>query len=136
MKVIIDTNVLVSALLGGHARSIIDLWMQDRFQLVVSSAILGEYIEVIARPKFKLPPYVIDDITRYLFRNAILVTPIITLKSGSVDPKDDPFLEAAIAGQVDVIISGDHHLLDIESFDGIPIITVRTFLDNFTGFSY
>lgn len=132
MKVIIDTNVLVSALLGGHARSVIDLWMLDKFQLVISSTILTEYVDVIARPKFKLPPQVIDDITHYLFRNAVLVTPTITLTSGSVDPKDNSFLEAAIAGHVDVIVSGDHHLLDLESFEGIPIITVRTFLAHFS----
>jgi putative PIN family toxin of toxin-antitoxin system len=131
VKVIIDTNVLVSALLGGYARSVIDLWMQDRFQLVISSAILTEYVEVIARPKFKLPSHVIDDITSYLFRNAILVTPTITVKSGSVDPKDNSFLEAAIAGQVDAIVSGDHHLLDLESCEGIPIIPVRAFLAHF-----
>jgi uncharacterized protein len=131
VKVVIDTNVLISAVLGGHAQRILDLLRHERFQLLISSDILTEYLDVLHRPKFKLSPQVVNDIAIYLFRNALMVTPPQILEEGSIDPKDNRFLEAALAGNADMIVSGDHHLLDLSPFQGISVITVRAFLDLF-----
>lgn len=131
MKIVLDTNVLISAFLGGRSQRVLDLWRAGEFVVIVSTEILNEYLAIIRRPKFKLTPAQVDDISRFLSRQAISVTPIHPKVQIAADPKDDRFLDAALAGKVDMIISGDHHLLDLNPFRGIPIITVRDFLARF-----
>ena len=69
-----------------------------------------------------------DEILIGLRRCAVLVTP--TGRSGWVpaDPDDDKFIESALIGRADVIVSGDHHLLDLRAVEGVPILTPRQFL--------
>ena len=69
-----------------------------------------------------------DEILIGLRRCATLVTP--TGRSGWVpaDPDDDKFIESALIGHADVIVSGDHHLLDLSAVEGVPILTPRLFL--------
>jgi putative PIN family toxin of toxin-antitoxin system len=131
MKVVLDTNVLISALLGGRSQRVLDLWRAAAFEVIVSTEILSEYLAVIRRPKFKLPPSSIDDISRFLLRYSTSVTPTEPSVKAAADPKDDRFLDAALAGQADLIVSGDHHLLDLNPFHGISILTVREFLAQF-----
>ena len=129
MRVVLDTNVLVSAMLGGTSYHIIDLWRTGKFNLVLTVEVVREYLDVLKRPKFKLPPEVIASIGAFLYRKGIFVTPeekILLIKD---DPKDNIFLEAAIAGDADVLASGDHHLLSVNDFRGIPILSVSQFLD-------
>jgi putative PIN family toxin of toxin-antitoxin system len=120
---------MVSAILGGGSARVLDLWRADAFDLVVTSDILHEYLTVLRRPKFKLPTQVVDDIGAYLYRRAIFVTPQESIKAILDDPEDDRFLEAAVAGEAEAIVSGDHHLLDVGTFRGIRIIRIREFLD-------
>jgi putative PIN family toxin of toxin-antitoxin system len=115
--------------LGGGSARVLDLWRADAFDLVVTSDILHEYLTVLRRPKFKLPTQVVDDIGAYLYRRAIFVTPQESIKAILDDPEDDRFLEAAVAGEAEAIVSGDHHLLDVGTFRGIRIIRIREFLD-------
>lgn len=64
-----------------------------------------------------------------LVSKAEFVTPTETIKVVQADPSDDKFLEAAIEGKANYIISGDNHLLDLKNFHEIPIITAREFID-------
>lgn len=132
MKVVLDTNVLISAILGGRSARVLSLWQAGRFRVVASSEILAEYIEVLNRPKFKLPPEILDEIAEYLFRRVVFVTPEATQSPILTDPSDDKFLLAAVAGSVELIVSGDRHLLDRQEYAGIPIRTVRQFLHQFS----
>ena len=129
IRVILDTNVLVSAVLGKTLAPVLDHWRAGDFVLVVSSDIVREYIAVLRRPKFHLPPEAVDDLSSYLIRQADFVTPVEKLPGATADPKDDRFIEAAVAGRVDFIVSGDHHLLSLNQFRGIPILTARDFLE-------
>ena len=129
MKIVLDTNVLISAILGGVTARILDLWRAGIFDMVVTTDIMHEYLTVLRRPKFKLPSQVVDDISIYLYRHAIFVTPQESISAIPDDPKDNRFLEAAIAGEADFIVSGDHHLLDLKAFRGVPVIRVREFLE-------
>ncbi len=65
MRVVLDTNVFVSAILGGKLGIILDEWRADQFTLLVSEAIVREYLDVIHRPKFKFSPVEIATITEY-----------------------------------------------------------------------
>jgi putative PIN family toxin of toxin-antitoxin system len=127
MRVVIDTNVLVSAVLGGQLAEVISRWQVGDFTLVVSDVIAAEYLAVLRRPKFGLPAQVIDAIGAYVFQRAEFVTPQ-ALRVVTADPKDDKFIEAAVTGRADVIVSGDKHLLSLGAYHAIPIITARTFL--------
>jgi len=128
MRVVLDTNIFISAVLGGRLGIIIDEWKAGKFKLIITDAIAREYLEVINRPKFKIPQDEIIAASDYLLQIAEFVTPEEEILVIIADPTDNKFLEAAIAGKVDYIVSGDNHLLEIVSFREIPIITAREFI--------
>jgi uncharacterized protein len=129
MRVVLDTNIFASALLGGRLCVIIDKWRAGAFTLVVSEAIAREYLEVVNRPKFKIPSAEIAVTTDYLLKTAEFVTPLKTVTIVEADPTDNKFLEAALAGKAVYVVSGDSHLLDLKTFHDILIITAREFIE-------
>jgi len=128
MRVVLDTNVFVSALLGGRLRAIVDAWKTGRFTLIVSEAIMREYLDIINRPKFEFTMQEIAATTDYLFKHVDYVTPTETITVLEADPSDNIFLEAAIAGEAAYIVSGDHHLLALKAHRGVAIITAHEFI--------
>lgn len=129
MRVVLDTNIFISSVLGGELSAIIDEWKAGKFKLIVSDAIAREYLDVINRPKFKISPIEIVAVAEYLLQTAEFVTPDEQVVVVVADPTDNKFLEAAAAGKVNYIVSGDRHLLDLGSFREIPIITGKDFID-------
>ena len=129
MRVVIDTNIIVSAYLGGALEGIIIAWKSGKFTLVVSREIAEEYLEVLRRPKFRIEQVEVDDFAALLLDRAEFVIPLEAFTVVEDDPTDDKFLEAAITGKANLIISGDAHLLDLKSFRNIPIITARQFVE-------
>ena len=129
MRVVIDTNVFISAMLGGRLGIIVDEWKARKFTLIVSEAIAREYLDVINRLKFKIPAQDIADTTDYLLKTAEFVTPLESLNAIEADPSDNKFLEAMLQGKADYVVSGDDHLLDLKTFHDIPIITARDFIE-------
>jgi len=128
-RAVLDTNIIVSSALGGTLVLVLEKWDQGKFTVIVTTDILDEYFQVISRPKFKLKQETIDKITRYIYQFSEFVVPEERLHIIEADPKDDKFLEAAIAGKVDFIVSGDNHLLDLKEFRSIPIISGREFIE-------
>jgi predicted nucleic acid-binding protein len=88
---------------------------------------------VLRRPRFSFPSWVVTDILNFFATQSIRVTPRIPVRVVVEDPDDNKFLEAALAGQADYILSGDNHLLRLETFEGIPIIGSRQFLQLIRG---
>jgi uncharacterized protein len=117
MRVVLDTNIFISAVLGGKVGSIIDEWKAGKFTLVVTN-----------RPKFKIPEIEIVSVTDYLLRTAEFVTSEEKINVIVADVTDNKFLEAAVVGKVKYIVSGDKHLLELESFRGISIIKASEFI--------
>ena len=76
-----------------------------------------------------MKPRTIAIIAGRVYRKAEFVSPQERISNIQPDPKDDKFLEAALAGKADFIVSGDKHMLDLKEFRSIPIITGREFLD-------
>ncbi len=128
MRVVLDTNIFISAVLGGRLGIIIDEWKAGKFTLIVTDSIVREYLDVINRSKFKIPQNEILAATDYLLRIAEFATPQEEIHVIVADLTDNKFLEAAVGGKVDFIVSGDNHLLELESFREIPIITAREFI--------
>jgi len=136
LRVVIDTNVIVSGILSrqGATAEILNAWRERRFLLLSSPAIVAEIRAVLRYPrihrKYPLTDAEIDQVISLIEHDALLV-PGSADVAGSVpaDPKDEMFLACALEGQADVIVSGDHHLLDLGVFRDIPIINPRQFLD-------
>lgn len=129
MRIVLDTNIFISAVLGGRLGVILDEWKAGKFKLIVTDAIAHEYLEVVNRPKFRIPEEEIIAVTDYLLQVAEFVTPEETIHVIVADLTDNKFIEAAVAGKVNFIVSGDTHLLELKSFRDIPIITGREFVD-------
>ena len=132
-RIVFDTNIIVSSALGGALELILDKWAEDAFTVLVTSDILAEYFEVLNRPKFRLKQATLDRIIRYSYQFAEFVVPEERIQFVEADSKDDKFLEAAIAGGADYIVSGDTHLLELKEFRSIPILSARVFLDRLMG---
>ena len=131
IKIVIDTNVIVSAILfGGIPGGLIPLWKSGRIWPLASKEIIDEYIKVLAYPKFELSEAEIN----YILYNEILTYfDIIQIKDSpviiKVDPSDDKFIHCAKAGKASSIISGDQHLLSLKSYHKIKILTPAKFLE-------
>lgn len=130
MRVVVDTNIIVSGYLGGTLEAVIVAWKSGKFTLVVSAAIIDEYLAVLKRPKFKIEHTEIDDFTALLLDRAEFVIPVEEIRAVDKDAADNKFLEAANTGKVNLIVSGDGHLLKLKSFREIPIITAKEFVEH------
>jgi putative PIN family toxin of toxin-antitoxin system len=128
MRIVLDTNIFISAVLGGRLGVIVDEWKAGKFTLIITDAIAREYLDVINRPKFKIPENEIITTTDYLLQTAEFVTTQEEISVIIADPTDNKFLEAAVAGKANLIVSGDRHLLELKSFREVPIITAREFI--------
>ncbi len=134
MRVVLDANVLVSALLAprGVPAQLLELWQQGRYELLVSAETLAELERVLQYPRLRsryaLPDEQVGVFLRQLPHYAVVVVPAIRLQVITSDPDDDRYLECALASGAEVIVSGDGHLLALGSFQGIEILTPGAFL--------
>ncbi|MEO6445315.1 MAG: putative toxin-antitoxin system toxin component, PIN family [Gemmatimonadaceae bacterium] len=132
MKVVLDTNVLVSGLIfGGTPARILSAWSKSAFTLILSPTILDEYRRVgweLAKGREPLMR-ALDALLATLAVNATLVNAPPLSPSVCEDPDDDKFLAAALAGAAARIVSGDKHLLRLSGWRGIEILTPRQFAD-------
>ena len=128
-KVVFDTNVLISGYLWkGLARRALEKVRSREWALLISNDAIDELIRVLAYDKFGLKPEEIEPIVRDLTEISEFVEVRTQIQIIEDDPTDNIFLALAIDGGADVIVSGDHHLLDLEDFEGIPITSIRKFL--------
>ena len=127
-RLVLDTNVLISALgWRGVPRDIVRLCLTGRCVLLLSPEILSEVERVLRYPKFKFTPIQIDAYLEQLTEAAELIQPDRQVDAVAEDPSDNRFLECALAGRADVIVSSDRHLLDLESFENIPILRPQAY---------
>jgi putative PIN family toxin of toxin-antitoxin system len=133
MFLVVDTNVVVSALLfPGSLPSRTLAKGVSLYKLAVSEQVHTEYLEVFARRKFD--PYISLENRLFLLEKLLLRSQ--TFKSTIEikvcrDPKDDMFLELAVSAKAACIVSGDPHLLELHPFRGIPILNSADFFKNF-----
>jgi uncharacterized protein len=134
VRVILDTNAVVSGLLwAGRPREIIALIEQEKITLCTSPALVDELREVVGRSKFherlaKINSTEDDVIGRYLRFSEVISVPAQVQSVVTNDPDDDHVLACALAANVDFIVSGDRHLLELSRYQGIPIVNAADFL--------
>ena len=131
MNIVIDTNVVISAILfGGTPGKLIDLWKTGRIAPLITEEIMTEYIRVLAYPKFNLTE---EEINYIIQREILPFFKVVKSVPGSSiikeDPDDDKFIQCAQAGKAKIIISGDQHLLALKSYKTIEIKTPNQFLE-------
>ncbi|MBN2299107.1 MAG: putative toxin-antitoxin system toxin component, PIN family [Deltaproteobacteria bacterium] len=130
-RVVLDTNVLVSALLlKGKLNKFVDLWKTGIINPVLSKETFSELIAVLSYSKFNLSDYEIKTIMEDEILPFFMVTEIKEEVSGICrDPNDDIFLTAAYNAQASIIVTGDKVLLELKNFTSIRILTPREYLD-------
>jgi putative PIN family toxin of toxin-antitoxin system len=129
MRIVVDTNVFVSAALKTSSLpSIVVRWVDRHGGLLKSAVTEQEVLLVLQRSHVAAvtPPFFLADLSKMLAA-AELVT-IIERIAACRDPRDDKFLELAVNGQADLIVSGDRDLLALNPFRGIAIIAPATFV--------
>ena len=132
MRVVLDTNIFISALISkkGYAAQAFDLWTQKKYDLVTSQAQIDELRQVSRyehlKDRFRRPE--MGRLINALRYKALVVENLPELHL-SPDPDDNLILATGIAGQVHYIVSGDKgDMLSLEAVQGIPILTAREFV--------
>lgn len=133
MRVVLDTNVLISALLfAGVTSDLVPLWQKDAITVLLSREILDEYLRVLAYPKFELSEHEIKGlIEQELLPFVQVIKPGTRIRVVRRDPSDNKFLECAVAGKAAVVISGDKDLLALRHYRRVRIQTPARFLENY-----
>ncbi len=134
MRVVVDTNVVVSTFLSptGAPAGVLAHWQNQSFEWVVSDLLLREYHRALlydrVAARHGMSTEEVAEVVMELRRFALVVEPQKNLAIIREDPDDDRVLECAVAGDPDYIISGDKHLLRLREYRGIPILSPSAFL--------
>jgi len=132
MRVVLDTNALVSALLfPGTVSRLVSLWQRRQFTVLISKTILEEYLQVLTYPKFRLGEI---EITGLLEEELLPFVETVRVRRHLAvvrrDPADDKFIDCAVAGRARYLVTGNQDLRELVSYRGIAILTVGEFLED------
>jgi uncharacterized protein len=128
VKVVLDTNVLISAIMfGGKSREILEMGISGKIKVALSQDILKELAEVLVGKKFRAPISFVQQTIHELAEISELV--IITSKINAIksDPDDNCILDCAVSGKANYIVSGDSDLLNLKRFKKIKILSPNDF---------
>jgi putative PIN family toxin of toxin-antitoxin system len=129
VRVVLDTNVLISAILfGGKPRQILEKAIHGEIRLCISEPILEELRGVLRRPKFGYSPEMIQFILTELAGIADFVNPSGIINVVLEDPKDNMILECATEAEANYIVTGDSHLLKLGRHQNIEVLNAVAFL--------
>jgi putative PIN family toxin of toxin-antitoxin system len=137
IRAVFDTNVFISALFNPKRppAQLLELALQGKIKLIISPHLLGEIERVLTYPrvqkllkKRKTTPREIEEAIFKTLKIAVWAPGNLTVEAIPDDPADDLVLACALEGHADVIVSGDHHLLDLKSYQGIDIVSPAEFL--------
>ena len=137
MRVVLDTNVIISGTFwAGASSKIIKLVEVGKIKLILSTAIVEEYEEILNSDEIKEKVGHHEERTsaiHKILQIGTLIGPVERLAIIHDDPDDNKFIEAAISGNAQFIISQDKHLLNLKAYEGISIITPEQFLSSEAG---
>lgn len=129
MRVVFDTNVLISALIfpGGNGEQALTRIVEERDRLLLSRAIVGELLEVLAR-KFTRDREELARVAVFFAGVAEMIEPQMRLRVFADEP-DNRILECAAAGDAALIVTGDKQMLALARYEGTAIVSLRSYLD-------
>lgn len=135
IKAVLDTNVLISAIISskGSPAKIISFWRKRKFTLIISREILAELESVLGYKriieKYHLDKKIIEKYLKLFKDFASIYKTKEKVNIIKADPSDNKFLEVAIKAAADFIVSGDNHLLCLDNFQGVKIVTPKDFYE-------
>ena len=135
LKIVLDTNVLVSALINPHGKpaQILNYVFENKIRLFTSPSIIEELERVLSYPKLvKRHGLVKEELKEFVFDLLSIMSLVEEKETIEVimeDPSDNKYLSCAFNTKADFIVSGDVHLLNLKEYEGIPIITLAQLLE-------
>jgi putative PIN family toxin of toxin-antitoxin system len=130
VRVVVDTNILVSALINRGKPIRLVLKLLEEHTVILSRQMLAELADVLTRDKFAVKTSQVDRFLALLVRKSKIVTTNSRFKIISEDPDDDIVLNTAYTGKAQYIVTGDKHLLALEEFKRIKIVKVTQILES------
>jgi putative PIN family toxin of toxin-antitoxin system len=133
MLVVLDTNVIVSGLLNetGRPARVIDLALENRFQVAYDDRILGEYEDVLARPELRIRQARARAVIAHLELTGRLIEAAPLPMGGFADPGDLPFAEVFVSAEADALVTGNlRHFVPLAE-KGQPVFSPAEFLERF-----
>ena len=128
-RAVFDTNILISAYLWpGTPRQALEIVRSGRCVLVSADAAIEEFVRVLGYRKFGLSPEEITPLVHDLLSLVTLVSPQHDVRVITKDVADNLFLSIALEGGSTVIVSGDHHLLDLRRYQQVRIVSAAAFV--------
>ncbi len=129
VKVVLDTNTLISAIMfGGKCRNILEMGISGKIKIAMSQDILKELAGVLVGKKFRVPTPVVQQTIHELSEIAELVIVVDKINAIKSDHDDNRILECAVSAKADYIVSGDSDLLSLKNFKKIKIFSPSDFL--------
>jgi putative PIN family toxin of toxin-antitoxin system len=137
IRAVLDTNVIVSAILApkGAPATILRMGLEGAYMLLLSPHILDEARRVVRYPKIikllkrhGISLQEVDDLVDKIAKTSLVTAGALVLRVIEEDPKDDMILACAVEEEADFVVSGDSHLTNLKSFQGIPILQPVEFL--------
>ena len=130
MKIVLDTNIFISSFFwGGNPRLVVERIITGIDELYMSKEILDEIEDVMGRPKFHVDKDEINYFINLIEEIGNKIIPQKRIKNGSRDKNDNKYLECGITANADYIISGDIHLLELNEYNKIKIVTAKKYLE-------
>lgn len=131
MTIVVDTNVIISALLfGGNPQRVLEMVLAQTVRMAVSRKLLDEVSGVLQSRKFRYSHEVALSIVRELESISDLVMPLRRNEAIGTDPYDNMILGCAVTAKTDYIVTCDTHLLELREFETIWIVTPVQFLQS------
>jgi uncharacterized protein len=132
MRIILDTNVFISGIFfSGPPSQILKAWENQSLQIVLSKQILDEYQRVADELSLKYPQIDITPIIELV----TIYGQFIDTKGLDIsiceDPDDNKFIECAIAGKCNIIVTGDTHLLKLIAYKDVKTLKPRAFIEEY-----
>ncbi len=130
MKIVLDTNIIVSGLLQslGNPAQVLALALAGAVQICYDKRILAEYTEVLARRRFKFDPERVCEVLTKLEVDGLLVEAADQKDLELPDADDEPFLAVALVGQVDYLVTGNLADYPVEKRRGCAVVSPAEFM--------
>jgi putative PIN family toxin of toxin-antitoxin system len=132
MKAVLDTNVLISAVIStGTSHEVLVNGFEGTYTIVVSPETIQEFEDTLLKypDEFSMSPEEVEKERGTIEYYAEFVTLETEVDVVEEDESDNMFLEAAVSADAEYLVSGDPHLLDIGSYEGVEILTPDEFLE-------
>lgn len=131
-SVVVDTNVVISSIFwSGNSHKILKNVSAGKIQAFTSEEIVEELVKILSRFRYKLPKAKIAETVNFYLKTFQLISNIKSINAVSEDPDDNKFIECAVKAKVDYLITGDKHLLKLDSYREVKILTPSDFLKLF-----